>query len=80
MVSTSSRTSSRPGVPGVPQDGQHALEEAQGAEMVDVALHAGSTLRTGRHIRLAGQPGQDALGGGLVALGLGLAGSPAGPH
>ena len=67
-------------VPRVPQDDQHALEEAQGAEMVDVALHAGRAFRCRRHVRLARQPSQDALGRRLVAPAPGPRGSLAGPR
>ncbi len=65
-------------MPGVPQDDQYALEEAQCAEVVDVALDAGSTFCRRCYVRLAGQPSQDALGGRLVTSCLGFPVAPQG--
>ncbi len=61
-VSTSSRTSTRPGVARVPQDDEQSLEEAQRAEVVDLALDAGGALDGSGHVRLRADPGEDPVG------------------
>ena len=68
----------QPGVARVAQDRQQALEEAQGGEVVDVALDPGGPLGRGADVRLAGEPGDQPLGRGGVALGAGAGGSRAG--
>ena len=64
----------------VAQDGQQALQEAQRPEVVDVAFDAGGTLGGGGDVRLPGQPGQQPIGRGRIALRPGPGDSPAAPH
>ena len=52
---------------GVAEDRQQALQEAEGGEVVEVSSHAGRAPGCGRHVRLAADPGDQALRGGLVA-------------
>ena len=65
-------------MPGVPKDDQKALEETQGAEVVDVPLHASRPFGRRRHVRLARQPGQNPFRGTLVVPGLGFTVAPQG--
>ena len=57
----------QPGVAGVLQDQQQPPEKAQGGEVVHVALDAGGPLDRGGDVGLAGEPGDQPLGGRVVA-------------
>ena len=72
-VSTSSRTSSRPGMAGVAQDVEQALQEAHRAEMVELAADPGAAPGGGGDVRLAAQPGGSASAERRVAAGDGRA-------
>ena len=51
---------------GVAQHHEEALEKAQRAEVIDLALDAGDALDVGPDVRLAADPRQDPLGDGSV--------------
>jgi hypothetical protein len=54
-------------IAGIAQHGQQAGQEVGGTEVVDVTLHASSSLDRSRHVGLAAQPGHQAVGGRVVA-------------
>ena len=59
----------QPGVARVAEDDKQALEEAEGAEVVDLSLHAGRAFDGSGHVRLRTDPGEDAIGQGDVPRG-----------
>lgn len=58
----------QPGVPAVPEDGEQALQEAEGAEVVEVAADSGGALGGGGHGLLSAEPGDERLCAGAVAV------------
>src|SRR5262245_54275359 len=52
----------QPWVTGIPQNRQHALQEAQRPKMVDLTLDPRMALDTGRDVRRAREPGNQAVG------------------
>ena len=52
----------------VPQDDEQALQEAERREVVEVALHASRSSCSGSDVRLAADPGDEGLRGGLVLV------------
>ncbi len=63
----------QPRIAAVAQHDEQPLQEAQGAEMVEVAADAGDSASGGRDVWLAGEPGQHGLRGGLVTRDRGAA-------
>ena len=51
---------------GVAQDDEQALEEAEGAEVIEVALDASVPLGRGADVGLPADPGQQRVGGGAL--------------
>ena len=66
----------QPGVARVAEDDKQALEKAEGAEVVDLALHARRALDGCGHVRLRTDPGEDPVGEGDVPRGEGGAMCP----
>ena len=65
-VSTSSRTSSRPGCPQSRSTVEQALQEAQRAEVVELAAHSRRPAGGGGHRALSTEPRDERLGSGGV--------------
>lgn len=57
------------GVAGVGEDGEQSAEEAEGEEMVEVALDAGAAFDRGRDVRLPAEPRDQAVGAVVVTVG-----------
>lgn len=53
----------------VAEDDEQALEEAEGAEVIEISLDAGVPLGRGANVRLPADPGQERFGGGALVPG-----------